>query len=213
MADEVYSKHLFEIWLKQAHPLIKDWFQKEITYLEKSITPHSKVLDIGCGFGRHIKIIAPFSREVIGVDNNEDMIQKAKETLSSFKNVKLFVQDARKLSFRNDSFDYVICMTNTFGNFINQKVEVLEEMKRVCKKSGTIIISVYNNKALEIRKIGYEKVGLHITRVENGIIHTKECLVTEQFSKKQLTKLFDNLELKSKIIDLNTISFLCELKK
>ena len=213
MANKFFSKPFFEIWLKQAHPKIKDWFEKEIAYLKKNIKPNSKILDIGCGFGRHIEIIADFSKEVIGIDNTEDMLQKAKQRLSNFKNVKLFLQDAQNLQFEDDYFDYVICVTNTFGDFPNIKEDVLKEMKRVCKKGGKIIISVYNDKALEIRKKDYEKVGLHITEIKNNVIYTKEGLISEQFSKPQLKELFDKLKLKSKILELNDISFLCELQK
>jgi len=213
MANKFFSKSFFETWLKQAHPKIKDWFQKEIVYLKKNIKQNSKILDVGCGFGRHIEIIANFSKEIIGIDNNSDTIEKAKDKLSNFKNIKLFVQDAQKLNFEDDYFDYVICLTNTFGDFPDIKESVLKEMKRVCKKNGKIIISVYNDKALEIRKKNYEKVGLHITEIKNGIIYTKEGLISEQFSKPQLKELFDKLKLKSKILELNAISFLCELQK
>ena len=213
MKQKFFSQPFFEVWLKQAHPKIKDWFQKEIEYLKENIKPNSKILDIGCGFGRHIEILADFSREVIGIDNNSDMIKKAKDRLSNFKNVKLIVQDAQKLDFEDDYFDYVICVTNTFGDFPEIKENVLREMKRVCKKDGKIIISVYSDKALEIRKKDYEKVGLHITKIKNNIIYTEEGLISEQFSKPQLKELFDKLNLKSKILELNAISFLCELQK
>ncbi len=213
MTDKFFSKLYFETWLKQAHSKIKDWFQKEKEYLKENIKPNSKILDIGCGFGRHIEVIADFSKEVIGIDNNSNMIKKAKNRLSNFKNVKLFVMNAQKLNFEDDYFDYVICMTNTFGVFPEIKEDVLEEMKRVCKKEGKIIISVYNDKSLEIRKKDYEKVGLHITKIENGIVYTKEGLISQQFTKLQLKQLFDKLKLKSKILELNPISFLCELQK
>lgn len=99
-------------------------------------------LKIGCGFGRHIKILAPFSKEVVGIDKETVMIEKAKNNLSNFKNVRLFVMNAEELGLRSSYFDYVICMTNTFGNFGNSKLRILEEMRRVCKDNGKIILSV-----------------------------------------------------------------------
>jgi 2-polyprenyl-6-hydroxyphenyl methylase/3-demethylubiquinone-9 3-methyltransferase len=211
--DNFFSKRFFETWLEQAAPEIKDWFSKEIEYLEKNIKPNSKILDIGCGFGRHIKILAPFAEEIIGIDNNSDMVQKSKQNLSKIKNIKLFLQDAKKLDFGDNSFDYVICMTNTFGDFPDVKIDVLKEMKRVCKSNGKIIISVYSEKSLEIRKNDYEKVGLHITKIDNGIIQTKEGLISEQFTKSQLGKLFSSVNLAVNIIELNPISYLCEATK
>jgi 2-polyprenyl-6-hydroxyphenyl methylase/3-demethylubiquinone-9 3-methyltransferase len=212
---DFFSKPYFKIWLKQASPEIKEWFQKEIEYLKKNIRPNSKILDVGCGFGRHIKILAPFSKEVVGIDNNKNILRKAKQELSKFKNVKLFLLNADKLSFDDNLFDYVICMTNTFGNFPKIKLDALKEMKRVCKKDGKIIISVYSEskKLLEIRKKDYKKIGLHITKIKNGIIFTEEGLISEQFSKLQLKKLFNSVNLKAEIIKLTPISYLCELSK
>ena len=209
--NKFFSEPYFEIWLKEAHPKIKEWFKKEVEYLKKYIKPKSKVLDVGCGFGRHIKVLAPFSEEVVGIDNNEDMIKKAKNNLSNLSNAKILLQDAKKLEFESDYFDYVICMTNTFGDFPNIELDALKEMKRVCKKDGKIIISVYNDKAFKIRKKGYEKVGLHITKIKNGIVCTQEGLISKQFTKKELKELFDKVKLKSKILELSPISFLCEL--
>ena len=211
--DDFFSKHFFETWLEQAAPEIKEWFSREIEYLKKNIEPNSKILDIGCGFGRHIKILAPFSKEIIGIDNNSDMIQKSKQNLSNFKNVKLFLQDAKKLDFDDNSFDYVICMTNTFGDFPEIKTDVLKEMKRVCKNDGKIIISIYSEKSLEIRKNDYEKVGLHITKIDDGIIHTEEGLISEQFTKTQLENLFNSVDLEVEITELNPISYICEAVK
>ena len=213
ITGKFFSKSFFETWFEQSSSELKDWFQKEIKYLKNNIKPNSKILDIGCGFGRHIKVLADFSKEVVGIDDNEDMLQKAKRKLSNFKNVRLFLQNAKKLSFDNNFFDYVICMTNTFGNFSDGKENALKEMKRVCKEDGKIIICVYSDKALKVRKKSYEKLGLHITKINNGMIYTKEGLISEQFTKPKLEKLFEKLKLKSKILELNSISFLCELTK
>ncbi|MCX8189832.1 MAG: class I SAM-dependent methyltransferase [Candidatus Diapherotrites archaeon] len=81
MLKNFFSKPFFEIWLEQADGEIKDWFQKEICYLEENIKPKAKILDVGCGFGRHIEILANSSKEVIGVDINPAMIQRAKKTI------------------------------------------------------------------------------------------------------------------------------------
>ena len=207
--DKFFSKPYFEIWLKQASPEIKKWFQEEIDYLKKNIKLDSKILDVGCGFGRHIKVLAPFSEEVIGIDNNEDMLNKAKQNLSNFKNIKLFLQDAQKLEFDDGSFDYIICMTNTFWTFLNKKRKILREMKRVLEQNGKIIISVYSEKATNVRIKNYEKVGLHIKKMKNGKIYFKEGHITEQFSKKQLVKLSESIGLKVNIIELTPISYLC----
>lgn len=205
MPEDFFSKPFFETWLSQPHPRIKDWFRKEVEYLKENIAPNSKVLDIGCGFGRHIEVISDRCEEIVGIDNNNDMIRKARERLPDSENIKLFVQDAQNLTLDDNYFDYVICMTNTFGDFPPIKLDVLGEMKRVCKEGGKIIISVYNDNSLEIRKKDYQNVGLTISSTEDGVVHTEEGLVSEQFTRKQLEGLFDKLGLESKISELTPI--------
>ncbi|HOI97663.1 MAG TPA: class I SAM-dependent methyltransferase [Candidatus Pacearchaeota archaeon] len=210
--DNFFSKQFFETWLNQASPETKDWFQKEADYLKGRIKPNATILDVGCGFGRHIQMLAGFSKAVVGIDNDKIMIDKANENLKNFDNVKLFLQDAGKMEFSDDTFDYVVCANNTFGNFREAKSHILNEMKRVCKKEGEIIISVYSEDALEIRKNDYEKVGLHITKIEGGKVTTKEGLISEQFSKDQLIKIFRPLDLTVSINKLTPISYICVLK-
>lgn len=215
MKDFFSKKPYFDSWLENPIPEIKDWLDKEVEYLKKNIKPDSKVLDVGCGFGRHLSVIAPFCKEVIGVDTDKTLIGQAKKNLSKFKNAKVLVQDAQNLEFEDNYFDYVICMTHSFGNFLESRDKILSEMKRVCKKQGKIIISIRgtSEKALELRKKDYENLGIHITKIENGIVYTKEGLISEHFSKDRLKKIFDKQNLKYKFIELNNISLLCELKK
>jgi len=90
--NKFFSKPSFEEWLKEAPLEIKDWFQKEIEYLQNNIRPNSKILDVGCGFGRHIKILAPFSKEVIGIDVLNGYQQSLK---TSNENGNLIIQDLK----------------------------------------------------------------------------------------------------------------------
>jgi len=112
--DNFFSKNFFENWLNEASPEIKDWFQKEADYLKERIKPNSTILDVGCGFGRHIQLFSSFSKEVVGIDNDNVMVGKAREILKNFDNVRLFLQDAEKMEFPDGTFDYVICANNYF---------------------------------------------------------------------------------------------------
>ncbi len=211
---QFFSESSFEIWLKKASSPVQAWFQAEIDYLKTEIEPEAKVLDVGCGFGRHMALLAPFVQEIVGVDHNPEMIRKAKRKLSKFENIELLCQNAQKTGLSSDYFDWVICMTNTFGNFLDKKLTILREMKRVCKKDGKIILSVFSDQDLNLRKRDYqEKEGLHITKVENWVIFTQEGLVSEGFSKNQLKALAQFIGLKFKIIKLAKIAYLAELKK
>ena len=104
-------------------------------------------------------------------------------------------------------------MGNTFGDFGKDKFKILKEMKRVTKKGGKIIISVYSEKALPVRLKEYKRVGVEIKTIKDGLIITIEGIVTEQFSKRELKIIFNKVGLKPLITKLSSISYLCEATK
>jgi len=206
-----YSKLDWEKFIQNAHPLIKDFHKKETKYL-KNLSGH--VLEIGSGTGRTLKVLSENCSRVIGIDKEKIMVLKSKANIKNLKNVEIHKQNAKNLEFERGYFDYVICMGSTFSNLGKDKVTVLKEMKRVLKKQGKMIISVYNEKALSARLESYSKDELEHTKItKDGIVYSKEGLFSEQFTKEKLQKLFNSSKLKYKITNLNPISYLCICKK
>jgi len=194
-------------------PLISDWIKKQTLWLLQNIKRDSVVLDVGCGWGKDLKAIADIVKKGIGIDNDPEIIKIAKRNLAKFKNIEFFAEDTKKMNFRNNTFDYVSCLGNTFGNFGRDKYKILKEMKRVTKNNCKIIIRVYSEKALPERIKGYKKV-VRIKKItKEGTVYTKEGLISEQFSKRKIKEIFKRVGLNAKIIELNPISYLCEAIK
>ena len=82
-----------------------DFIEKEIKY-NKDL----RILDIGCGTGRHSIELAKRGYPVTGIDLSESMLKKAEENAKR-ENVKVTFEnhDARKLSFKSE-FDLTIMM-------------------------------------------------------------------------------------------------------
>lgn len=99
-----------------------------------------KVLDLGCGTG---VLSVPLNRcvgnsgEVIGVDFSDKMIEKAKKKYGD--RFKYICCNAEKMPFKSQIFDTVVCF-NTFPHFVH-KNRVIQEISRVLKKYGKLIIS------------------------------------------------------------------------
>lgn len=74
---------------------------------------------------------------MIGVDYSPRMIEIALTKNSNTK-IDYKIQDLEKMSFSDSSFD---CIVDTFGMeyYLNPR-KVLNEMKRVCKEDGVILL-------------------------------------------------------------------------
>ena len=193
----------------------KKLFEKEKKYLQKIITKDASVLDVGCGNGRSIFDILPKTKNVTGIDHDNKAVADAKNNFSKYSSIKIIKADAAQLPFDNEEFDFVICMT-TFANFADKKFKALEEMRRVLKDSGKIIISVFSENALEERMRVYKTLGVKIKEVKNGTVIFDESLgdnISEQFTKEQLENIFSKVNLKIEDIKKVDIAYLCTLVK
>lgn len=93
------------------------------------------VLDVGCGSGNITKC---FNGTVVGVDISEEAIRQAQE-----KGINCKVSDLNtRLDFDDNSFDVVSCQ-QTIEHVYNTEV-LMEEIKRVLKPGGHLVISTPN---------------------------------------------------------------------
>ena len=104
----------------------------------------SKILDVGCGFGKTIsEFYNKGYKNISGVDINESGIRFAK---SKFKklgvNIDVKVNDANHLDYKDETFDAII--TQAFWTTIIKRENregILKEFGRVLKKGGMIYIA------------------------------------------------------------------------
>lgn len=102
----------------------------------------SFVLEAGCGVGAQTKIIASKNPDstFISVDISSDSIKEADKLIKSLniKNVEFKQADIYKLPFKDETFDsVVICFVL---EHLHNPLQALEELKRVLKKGGTMMV-------------------------------------------------------------------------
>lgn len=109
-------------------------------YLQKS----SKILDIGCGFGKTIFELNKLGyKNIVGVDINPSGISYAKsESARRNSDSRFEVGDAKNLDFENQTFDFVIAQA--FWTTIvksEDRLKIAKEINRVLKTDGKIYIA------------------------------------------------------------------------
>ncbi len=98
------------------------------------------VLDVACGSGIVSCEFARIVSSVIGIDLTPAMIDQAKllQQEKKLDNIAWEIGDVSKLPFENDLFSLVVTRYSLHHMVEPQKI--VEEMKRVCKLGGRVII-------------------------------------------------------------------------
>ena len=108
------------------------------------VTPDSCILDLCCGQGRHLLELARRGfTNLYGVDRSHYLISRAKRVARQQGFAATFREgDARKLRFRDNTFDLVYLAGNSFGYFESAEddIAVLAELRRLLKPSGQLLI-------------------------------------------------------------------------
>jgi ubiquinone/menaquinone biosynthesis C-methylase UbiE len=95
----------------------------------------SRVLDVGCGDGRHIVEAARRGCFAVGVDYDAGELRKARGRFGAHL-VDLIAADASRLPFRDGAFDAVIC-TETLEH-LGDDVGAIGEIARVLRDGGAL---------------------------------------------------------------------------
>ncbi len=121
----------------------------ECDFLEKEFNTDKtlKILDVGCGTGRHAIELTKRGYNVLGIDLSESQIRFAKKRATA-ENLEIDFQvaDARNLPFNND-FDVAIMLCE--GGFPlmetdEMNFQILESVTKALKESGKLIFTTLN---------------------------------------------------------------------
>ncbi len=123
-----------------------------------------KILDVATGTGAQAYELAKLGHGVIGIDLSEEMLEQAKK--KCVQNLKLIFQqaDATNLPFRDNYFDASSISLGLHDMPYEIDLLVLNEMKRVTKNGGKILIVDYMEpKKHFIAKFSHRIVSLYET--------------------------------------------------
>ena len=109
------------------------------------------VLDVGCGTGYGVKICSETAKFVVGLDYDLSAVKYCNDNFAT-ENNSFINSNALLLSIVTDSFD--VAITFQVIEHISDSLKFIEELKRVVKPSGLIIISTPNVTDSGKRKFG-----------------------------------------------------------
>ena len=167
--DKVYSQY----------DLMNDFMSLGIHRIWKKnllnmMNPHNNqnLIDVACGTGDVAKLFLNFvnkSSKITCVDPNKGMLNKGKEKLKDFKNLKWINASAENLPVEDDSFDFY---TISFGLRNTKNLNrALKEAYRVLKPGGRYLcleFSKIQNSSLNFLYKNYSKIIPSIGKIVVG---------------------------------------------
>ncbi len=140
---------------------------------------NTKVLDIGCAKGFMLYDMSELipGVSVRGVDISEYAVENAKEEIKEF----ISVADARKLPFKDDSFDVVISI-NTIHNLDKEEcAKALQEIERVSRGKSFITVDAYRNDEEKEAMFAWNLTAKTIMSVDEWIVFFDEVGYTGDY--------------------------------
>jgi len=95
-----------------------------------------RAIDVGAGTGALAFVLAPRVREVVAVDRDEAMVERARELAPA--NAEVMLGDAEQLPFESFSFDLAVC-ARVLHHTPRPELAVAE-LARVTRPGGTILV-------------------------------------------------------------------------
>ncbi len=121
--------------------------EREVAFIQEALElpPNSRVLDVGCGYGRHAMEMASRGHRPVGIDLSLPLLIRAADAARRVGvNVDFVHGDMREMTFENE-FDAAYCFFTTFGYFdddTNRKVAA--GICRALKPGGRFVLDLIN---------------------------------------------------------------------
>jgi ubiquinone/menaquinone biosynthesis C-methylase UbiE len=178
--------------------LREEWYSREepdeiLVNFANSLKNKNKklrVLDLGCGAGRHLVYMANQAFEAHGTDISETGLCMTRERLRRQRLEAFLVKcDMTMLPYKDSCFNTVICLHAIYHQKLTGIQETISEIRRILKKKGSLLINFLSKRTYSYGK-GIkveENTFIEEEGVERGVFHYFA-------GKEEIERLFRNFE-------------------
>ena len=131
-------------------------------YVASLMDKDDKVLECACGTGMFSVKIAPRVNALTATDFSDGMLKRAKKKCSKFSNVLVESGDITALKYDDNSFDKAVA-ANVI-HLLDDPKKAIDELKRVVKPGGTIVIPTYIHFERSVAADVFNKAGAGFKR-------------------------------------------------
>lgn len=166
----------------------------------------TKILDVGCGTGRHVAFLSNNFKNAIGIDPSKSMIKIAKFENNN-SNLIFKIASGQNFKFK-EKFDTIISLFHVFS-YQTQDIELKKYLTNIynhLQPKGVFIFDFWYEEAvlnlkpeLRVKKIENEKI--KITRISTPVHFPESKIINVNFdifiqSKNKIKYLFESHKMK-----------------
>jgi len=186
---------------------------KEFSLFTKYLKKGSTIIDLGCGNGRLVPYLEKEIKKYkyIGIDNNKELLEISKQR---YPKHKFIIGDQISIPLGDNLADAILVI-RAFHHIPSKKLrkQSLDEIKRVLKKDGTVIITVWNiwqkkyikqilfgifRCIITLGRYSYNDLFIPWGKMEKRYYH---AFTKRELSKLMVTNGFETLEFHNKYHD------------
>ncbi len=195
MQQESKTANLWENLYAKQHLGPKYPEDAVVRFVFNNLTTGQKVLDLGCGAGRHTIFLAENGFETYGIDISENAVVEAeKRTQEKNLSVVYKVASCESIPFEDEFFDALVAYGTIYYGDIYMVKHAIDEIFRLLTKGGKALLAVRSledyryDSSLEIEPhtiIVHEQNKTKSAANEDG-------MKMHFFSRTELQELFSN---------------------
>ena len=158
---------------------------RSIKTIRDNLLQGSRVLDAGCGNGRHL---LPLSRhyQTIGIDISKTALEGSKTYLQkSGQHSEHLVSNITDLPFNDNSFDGIVCYGVLQHLLADERLAATKEFKRVLSPDGFLFFEAFG---VDDMRYGGEEIEPHTFLRKSGLIY-------HYFTTEEVESFLDGFEI------------------
>lgn len=202
-----------------ASPRVRRYLEAEVEFVLGKVGPRSRVLELGCGYGRVLRALAGKAGRTVGIDTAYESLLLAREVMAGARRWHLARMDAVELGLPDGTFDLVACVQNGIEAFRVDQKALIREAVRVTRSGGRVLLSTYSRRFWEPRLDWFRAQAaagllgaIDEEATGDGVIVCKDGFRAGTLSPEAFLALTSDLAMAATVTEVDASSLFCDIR-